>query len=99
MEFKTIMALVKKKGSLKHTLVRLGISRGHLPSAPILACANLRVVATNSRSMGVAWPVALKLIGTIRENDFPVHIPSEQLLFKYFPYSSFTGKQYLIEVS
>ena len=44
-----------------------------------------------------AWLGALKLIGTIRDNDFPVHIPSEQLLFKYFPYSSFTGKQYLIE--
>lgn len=44
-----------------------------------------------------AWLGALKLIGTIRDNDFPVHIPSEQLLFKYFPYSSFTGKQYLTE--
>ena len=44
-----------------------------------------------------AWLGALKLIGTIRDNDFPVHIPSEQLLFKYFPYSSLTGKQYLTE--
>jgi hypothetical protein len=46
-----------------------------------------------------AWLAALKLIGAIRDNDFPVHTLSEQLLFKYFPYSSFTGKQYLIETS
>lgn len=34
-----------------------------------------------------------------RDNDFPVRTPSEHLLFKYFPYSSFAGKQYRIEIS
>lgn len=52
-----------------------------------------------SISVKTPWLVALKRIGTMRDNDFPVHTPSEQLLFKYFPYSSFTGKQYLIEIS
>lgn len=93
------MAPVRKTVSLKHILDEVGPSRGILRQLLSWCGFDLSAVSCSSRSVGAAWPGALQLIGTIRENDFPVHIPSEQLLFKYFPYSSFTGKQYLIEIS
>ena len=99
-EFKTIIPTRSKTVGVKSTSDSLGVSRRRRAQTPRTwygfrpqSCLPVSI------SLRKAWLVALELIGTIRDNDFPVHTPSEQLLFKYFPYSSFTGKQYLIEIS
>lgn len=54
-------------------------SSGRPGEAPLLGsdCHPQRS-SRGSFGVGTAWLVALKLIGTIRDNDFPVHTPSER---------------------
>lgn len=87
-----------EKQVMSDTPLTAGVSRGALwYKVPSWYRFRPRSDRPASVSVKAPWRVALQRAGTRRDHDFPVHSPSEQLLFEYFPYSSFTGKQYLIE--